>query len=174
MGNLKLHLRQWHWPGLLAVLLLLLAARQWLALDELGHRWRGLPYETSASALADFAELQALRSLSAEDSDAQQQLVTELSRSPLVLSARLYDGGGRLLADNNNGDNDDARVYVRPLYEQERIAGFLQLSLAGSALSGEHQTIWQGVYRHLGWLLPLTGALGALLSCALLRLRRLH
>ncbi|MGP7735050.1 hypothetical protein [Oceanimonas smirnovii] len=161
------------WLGPLAALLLLLALQQWLALSQLGQRWQQLPYQNSASALADFAEFQALRALTAEDADAQQLLVSELSQSPVVLAARLYDGGGRLLANSTAGSNSaDSRHYVRTIYDQERIAGFLQLNLASAALNGEQVSIWQRVYHHLSWLLPLAGALGALLAHALLSLHR--
>ncbi|OXY80748.1 hypothetical protein [Oceanimonas doudoroffii] len=160
------------WLWLLALLLLLLAGRQWLALNELGQRWQLLPHRTSASALADFAEFQALRALSTEDSEAQQLLVTELSHSPLVLSARLYDGGGTLLAATDAPDVVPRQAYVRPLYDEERTAGFLHLSLSESALTAEQHQLWLRLYRQLGWLLPLTGAMGALLTMALLRWRR--
>lgn len=172
MGYLQSHFKRLPWLWLLALLLALLAGRQWLALNELGQHWQQLPHRTSASALADFAEFQALRSLTAEDSEAQQLLVTELTRSPLVLSARLYDAGGTLLADTGEPGAEPARAYVRPLHEQERIAGFLQLELSESALTGQQQQLWQRLYHHLGWLLPLTGAAGALLASAWLRLRR--
>ncbi|WP_107853073.1 AhpA/YtjB family protein [Oceanimonas marisflavi] len=160
----------WLWP--LALLLLLLAGHQWLALNDLNQRWHQLPHRTSATALADFAEFQALRALNAEDSEAQQLLVTELTHSPLVLSARLYDGGGTLLAAADTPDAALGQAYVRPLFAEERPAGFLHLSLAESIMTGEQHQIRQRLYYHLSWLLPLTGAMGALLAAALLRLRR--
>ncbi|WMC09980.1 hypothetical protein PU634_12855 [Oceanimonas pelagia] len=172
MGNLHSHRGRLPWLWLLALLLTLLAARQWLSLNELGQRWQRLPHHTSASALADFAEFQALRALSAEDREAQQLLVTELSHSPLVLSARLYDAGGALLADSGNPASAPGRAYVRPLLDAERVAGFLQLELAESALTGEQRRLWRHLHRQLGWLLPLTGTAGALLAWALLRWRR--
>ncbi|MDV2859028.1 hypothetical protein [Oceanimonas sp. CAM02] len=171
MRKLPSDYKRWLGP-LAALLLLLLALQQWLALNQLGQRWQRLPYQNSASALADFAEFQALRALTAEDSDAQQQLVTELSQSPFVLGARLYDGGGRLLAAVTPNKSNNSRVYVRAIYQQERIAGFLQLNMASAALNDEQVSIWRRIYQHLSWLLPLTSALGALLVFTLLRLRR--
>ncbi|WP_445400527.1 hypothetical protein [Zobellella sp. An-6] len=155
-------------PLLLLVVLLLSSAGWQLAqVTELGRRWQQLPQRSLAEPLADYAQLQAVRALLTEDGDSQQQLVDELVSAGLVVSVRLYDGGGRLLAEAGTAGGDHTLAYIRPLHHEERPVGFLHLSLEPSLLTSLQSGIWHQLQRHLGWLLPLSLLLGILLGLGL-------
>lgn len=151
------------WRLLLLLVLLLLAGWQWSGIQQLGQRWQQLPHRHSASALADFAEFQALRALAAEDGEVQQQLVDELAAAAPTRSVRLHDAGGRLLAEAGTPDGTTL-PYVRTLYENDRPVGFLHLELSESALTSAQSHIWQRLQHHLAWLVPLAALLGAAVS----------
>ncbi len=164
-----------HKPLLALLLLLLLlmsfAGWHWLKVTELGQHWRQLPQRTLAAPLADYAELQAIKSLEADDAERQRRLVEELVSAKLVVAAQLYDGGGQLLAEA--GLLDDGELpYIRPLYREERPVGFLRLQLAPSTLTMAQSGIWQQLLHHLSWLLPLCALLGILTGLGLKRRRQ--
>ncbi|PSJ44059.1 hypothetical protein C7H85_15015 [Zobellella endophytica] len=152
--------------------LLLAAGWQLVQLTELGQRWQSLPQRHAAAPLADYAELQAVRALTTEDTETQQQLVDELAAAGLVLSARLYDGKGKLLAASGEVGQPASEPYVRELYLDDRPVGFLRLGLDEATLAAEQSRIWAQLRRHLGWLLPLCTLLGALLWFGLHRWQR--
>ncbi|MBL1375948.1 hypothetical protein [Zobellella iuensis] len=158
-------------PLLLVVLLALAAGWQLLKVNELGQRWQVLPQRALAGPLADYAEPQAVRTLLTDDAESQQQLVDELVGAGLVVSVRLYDGGGQLLAEAGDIAGDGPLPYIRPLYQEDRPVGFLHLALIPSLFTEQHNSLWQQLLRHLGWLLPLSLLLGILLGLGLGRWR---
>ncbi|GHA03767.1 hypothetical protein UN63_08760 [Oceanisphaera arctica] len=159
---------------LLSLLLLLLVSFtgwQWLQVTQLGYHWRQLPQRTLAAPLADYAELQAIKSLQTDDAESRRQLVEELVSAKLVVAAQLYDGGGQLLAEAGIlGDGE--LPYIRPLYRENRPVGFLRLQLAPSSLTEAQRSIWQQLLHHLSWLLPLCALLGILAGLGLNRRRK--
>ena len=151
---------------LLMVLLISFTGWQWLQVTQLGYQWRQLPQRTLAGPLVDYAELQAVRALLAEDDESQHQLVDELVSAQLVVAAQLYDGGGQLKAEAGTLDDGDA-PYIRQLYKESRPVGFLRLQLATSPLTLAQSGIWQQLLHHLSWLLPLCALLGILAGLGL-------
>lgn len=83
---------------LVLLLLLLLTAWQGSQVAKLGHAWQVLPQHTLATPLVDYAELEAVRVLLADDTLHAQRLVTELVAVDLISSAQLYADDGHLLA----------------------------------------------------------------------------
>lgn len=154
-----------HKPLLLLLLMVLLLMSftgwQWLQVTQLGYQWRQLPQRTLAGPLADYAELQAVRALLAEDDESQHKLVEELISAQLVVAAQLYDGGGQLKAEAGNLDDGEA-PYIRQLHQESRPVGFLRLQLATSPLTMAQSGIWQQLLHHLSWLFPLCSLLGIL------------
>ncbi|MFP2770961.1 hypothetical protein [Oceanisphaera sp. KMM 10153] len=161
-----------HKPLLSLLLLLLMSFTvwQWLQVSHLGYHWQQLPQRTLAAPLADYAELQAIKSLVADDAERQRQLVDELVSAHLVVAAQLYDGSGQLLAEAGIPDDGDL-LYIRPLYRESRPVGFLRLQLAPSTLTMAQRGIWQQLLHHLSWLLPLCALLGILAGLGLKRRR---